>query len=574
MKFCAWILALTTFSAGCSFDDDEEDDALKTETLVELDLRAPLSERGETFFSDSAPSLWSAISRVRALADEPLARGLFVRLGSMNGHFADVEEWASAFETLRSQKKPIHCHFDDADNAAYALASHCDRLTMTPSGSLDLVGLAMQAMHGRALLESLGIQADLLQIGQYKGASEPFTRDEMSEQLRQNLDALLTDFDTRFRKHLADGRKLSAEAVAHAIDVGPHTSEAAQKLKLVDALAYDDEARSKAREAAKAEHVQELFPAHEQQSISFKELIEAFTGEKRKPAKGTPRLALVTLTGEIAMGDRNAPDRAASEPFIRAMRKLSNDPDVKAVVLRVESPGGSALASDRMWHAVRRVAKRKPVIATLGEVAASGGYYIASAATKILATETSIVGSIGVVGGKIVVKGLADRVGVHVQTLSRGAHAAWLSPLAPFSESERATLDTLMRDTYDRFLERVSMGRGRSIDALRPAAEGRVMGGARAVAHGLADEVGGLAQAIALAKEAGKLPRDARIEAWPEADDPFSALSGVLGGVAAPDHALAELAEEAGVSLKVPLVSAFEGGPPVAAVLPFDLRVR
>jgi protease-4 len=571
------MLTLAALSAGtvsCSFDDDDEDDALKVATLLELDLRTPLSERGEAFFAESSPSLWSAVSRVRGLADEPLARGLFVRLGSMSGHFADVEEWASAFETLRAQKKPVHCHFDDADNAGYALAAHCDRITMTPSGSLDLVGLAMQAVHGRTLLESMGIQADLLQIGQYKGAAEPFTRDEMSPQLRQNLDGLLTDFDTRFRKHLTDGRKLSADAVAHAIDVGPHTSQAAQTLKLVDALSYDDEARTKAREAAKAERVKELFPSHEQGSLSFKELIEAFTGEKRKAPKGTPRLALVTLTGEIAVSDRIAPDRAASEPFVRAMRKLSNDDDVKAVVLRIESPGGSALASDRMWHAVRRVAKRKPVIATLGEVAASGGYYIASAATKILATDVSIVGSIGVVGGKIVVKGLADKVGVHVQTLSRGAHAAWLSPLAPFSESERATLETLMRDTYDRFLERVALGRGRTVDALQPAAEGRVMGGARAVALGLVDQVGGLAQAISLAKEAGKLPRDARIEAWPDADDPFRAISSMLGGAAAPDHALSELAREAGVSLKVPLVSAFEGGPPVAAVLPFDLRVR
>jgi protease-4 len=570
------MLGLAALTASCSFgsDEEEDDDELKVASLIELDLSTPLSERGATFLGDSSPGLWSAISRVRALADEPLARGLFVRLGSMNGHFADVEEWASAFETLRSQKKPVHCHFDDADNAAYALAAHCDRITMTPSGSLDLVGLAMQAVHGRALLESLGIQADLLQIGQYKGASEPFTRDEMSEQLRQNLDALLTDFDTSFRKHLVDGRKLSQQAVAQAIDAGPHTSNAAQRFKLVDALAYDDEARAKAREAARAERVEELFPAHEQESISFKELIEVLAGDKHKPPKGKPRLALVTLTGEIAIGERNGPNRAASEPFVRAMRKLSNDEDVKAVVLRIESPGGSALASDRMWHAVRRVAKRKPVIASLGEVAASGGYYIASAATKILATDTSIVGSIGVVGGKIVVKGLADRVGVSVQTLSRGAHAAWLSPLAPFSESERATLDTLMRDTYDRFLERVALGRQRSVDALRPAAEGRVMGGARAVAHGLADQVGGLAQAIAMAKEAGRLPRDARIQAWPDADDPFQALSGMLGGANAPATSLTELAQEAGVSLKVPLVSAFEGGPPVAAVLPFDLRVR
>jgi protease-4 len=230
-----------------------------------------------------------------------------------------------------------------------------------------------------------------------------------------------------------------------------------------------------------------------------------------------------------------------------------------------------------MWHAVRRVAQRKPVIVSLGDMAASGGYYIASAGSVIVASPSSIVGSIGVVGGKMVVDGLANRLGVHVTTLTRTQHSAWLSPFQPFSETERASLEGMLQSTYRLFLDRVATGRKLAVEKLLPAAEGRVMGGERAAKLGLVDEVGGLARALQLAIDRGKLPSSAPIESWPDAPDALTALSSVLGAHAGQSALSAELEQllpeplSSAGSLVRGLVQAPERA---LAALPFALYVH
>jgi protease IV len=227
---------------------------------------------------------------------------------------------------------------------------------------------------------------------------------------------------------------------------------------------------------------------------------------------------------------------------------------------------------------VRRAAARKPVIVSVGDMAASGGYYVASAGTHILASEGSVLGSIGVVGGKVVAAELADKVGVHVTVLPRAPHATWLSPLAPFSDSERARLEHMLTHTYRLFLERVALGRKRSVEQLAPASEGRVMGGARAKELGLIDEIGGLARAVSLARERGKLSKNAPIVRWPEAETPLAALSGLLGAHAASTRWLAHVSNE-GLDTQTVVRSALLGAlthstPHAIASLPFDLHIE
>ncbi|HEX6241564.1 MAG TPA: signal peptide peptidase SppA, partial [Polyangiales bacterium] len=440
------------------------------------------------------------------------------------------------------------------------------------------VGVAAQLLHGRQLLEQVGVEAELLQVGKYKGASEPFTRDAPSEELKQSLNGLLDDLDRSLRAHLGQGGKRDAAQVDAALQKGPYGADDALAQKLIDDISFDDEARSIAKKSAQAAGLRAVFPKRDEESFSLRELLSALTGKKEPPPGTGPRLGLAYLVGEIIDGDSAGLETAASDPFVKALRRFADDEHIAAVVLRIESPGGSALASDRMWHAVRRVAARKPVVVSVGDMAASGGYYVASAGTTIVASEGSVLGSIGVVGGKLVLAKLADRVGVHATTLSRGPQATWLSALSTFTPSERERLQTLLSRTYALFLERVATGRKRSVEQLTPGAEGRVMGGERAKQLGLVDEVGGLSRAIAIARERGKLGDDAPIVRWPEDQDPFSRLTQLFGARSTAgvlEQELATLAPELRAVMNSTLLRALAHNPsrPITA-LPFELTLR
>jgi protease-4 len=570
--------ALGVAALGCGARGAEADKKPSVATLYELDLHEALPEQGIALFGDHKPGLSDGLTKLYALLDEPLVKGLFVRLGPLEGSFGDLADWAALFDAYRAQKRIVHCHFDALDNLGFALANHCDRLTMTPAGMLDVVGLGAQLVHGRKLLELLGVRAELLQIGKYKGAAEPFTRDAPSEELRQSIDGMLDDLDHSFRAHLMRGGARSEQAVRELIDAGPFDADAARNRKLVDALAYDDEARASAKKAAAAAAVRALFPERKDGSLSLRDLLDALTAPEDDDGSSEARLGLVFLDGEIVDGDQRSLERAASEPFVKAMRRFADDARVRAIVLRIESPGGSALASDRMWHAVRRAAGRKPVVVSIGDMAASGGYYVASAGSHVLASPGSIVGSIGVVGGKLVLADLAQRVGVNVTSIERAEHATWLSALEPFTPDERQRLEQLLSHTYQLFLERVSLGRKRTIEQLLPAAEGRVMGGERAKQLGLIDEIGGLGRAIALARERGKLPKDAPLARWPEQGDALGALRSLLGASAPGARLAADLERldhsTRAVASSAPLRALAHARSPLLTALPFALIVR
>jgi protease-4 len=574
----ALALASALLVPGCDAGVPEHEKKPTVATLYELDLRDELPEQASAMLGEELPGLSDAVLKVRGLLEEPLVKGLFVRIGPLHGRFGDLRDWSDTFEAFRAQKRPVHCHFDDTDNLGIALATHCDRVSVTPAGTVNLVGVAAQLVHGRELLSLLGVKADLLQVGKYKGAAEPFTRDTPSPELLQSIDTLLDALDANLRAHLSRNGKRSPAEVAALIDGGPYGAEAAKAQKLVDAVSFDDEARSIAKKELGASALRAVYPKREPETLSLGVLLRALSEKEERIPQDAARLALVHLSGEIVDGDTRGSERSASDPFVKAMRRFADDTRVRAVVLRIESPGGSALASDRMWHAVRRAATRKPVIVSVGDMAASGGYYVASAGTHILASEGSVLGSIGVVGGKMVAADLAQKVGVHVTVVPRGKHAAWLSPLVPFSDDERVRLERALTDTYKLFLERVALGRKRTIEQLAPAGEGRLMGGERAKELGLIDEVGGLSRAVALARERGKLSKNAAIVRWPEAETPLSALGGLFGAHAANTRMLSELSVDPLAAQPVihsALLRALTHPAPYAiASLPFLLRIE
>jgi protease-4 len=485
--------------------------------LRELVLSEPSPEHsGQGLLSEPHYTQRETLEHITEAIEDKNVRGLFLRMGGFGGAWARAAEVRAALAPARKAKKPVHCYFEGSDNVGYALmASACDRISMQPTGMLELVGAHAQLVYARELLDQVGVRADLLQVGRFKGAADPLTQSEMPEETRQSMNALLDDFQAELTQLITQGRSLSEQDLSAAIDGGPHTAQAALRLRLVDAVSFDDEARAKAKQAAKAENVHVIGTKPEREGQGLGDLIKALLSDEEESGPTGKRLALVYLTGTIDNGEEDQGGGASAGPFVKELRKLADDDDVKAVVLRIDSPGGSALASDRMWHAVRRVQKRKPVIVSVGDMAASGGYYVACAGSEIFAEDTSLVGSIGVVGGKFVFGDLAQRLGVRVSALSRGKNAGFMSPVEPWTESERVAMMAALDETYRIFLSRITESRGLSGQKLEAMAEGRIHTGRRALAGGLVGTRGGLADALSRARHKGGLGADAELEVWP-----------------------------------------------------------
>jgi len=482
-------------------------------------------------FSRPEPTIHDALVRIWGATDDEMVKGLFVRVGPLQGAWGSVGDLAEALNDFRTETRPIHCHFESADNVGYLLlASACDRISMSPAGTLDLIGPAAVMIYARSFLEKVGIEAEIIHMGRYKGAGDMFIRDEMPAEAKASMDAILDDLYGALIDATKTRTEGDVERAKALIDAGPYASAAAVDSGLVDSVAFLREAREQIKTAAGVETIRRTRMMPKQEQLTLGQFLSLLSGESEKPEKGGERVALVFVNGNITDGEDDARGDAVSGPFVRAMERLEEDENVKAVVMRINSPGGSALASDRMWAAAHELAKAKPLIASVGDMAASGGYYIASAADQILAHPNSLVGSIGVVGGKFNFAGLAEEIGIHTFVLQRGKRAAWSTPVRGLNPTERQAFETLLRDTYDRFLDRVAAGRKMERDAVLAAAEGRVMTAQDGKDLGLIDEMAGLSEALDKARAAGGLGPDAAVEIWPSSKGILDAINELLSG--------------------------------------------
>jgi protease-4 len=509
-----WLGASACLGLACR--SSQSSHTPKVDELREFVLSEAAPEEASETLSGARHSHRELLDQLAEVVAQPKIKGVFLRAGTFSGAWARAAELQAALAHVREAKKPVHCYFDQIDNVGYALlASSCDRISMGPTGMLALTGVQAQVVYARDLLELIGLQAELMQVGRFKGAADALTRNDMPSEVREVLNSLVDDLQAALSGAVMKGRAIDAATFTRAVDEGPHAASAALARHLVDAIAFDDEARQKAKLAAGAERVVRVFAPQDRERLDLGDLVKALLGGGRAKPHGQ-RLALAYLDGMINDDEREQGSSGASGPFIAALHRFGDDDDVRAVVLRINSPGGSALASDKMWHAVARVAKRKPVIVSVGDMAASGGYYVACAANEIFAENESLVGSIGVVGGKIVGQNLASKLGVRVTALARGRNAGWMSLFHPFSDSERKAVMLSMQETYDTFLARVRDGRKLEPSKLLAVAEGRIMSGKRAREGGLVDTIGGLSEALAHARDKAGLPADSHLEVWPE----------------------------------------------------------
>lgn len=571
--------ALIFVMSGCDSERRERTDVPQILELHILEAYADGSERA--LLQRPQPTMHDVLERIWAAAQNENAKGLLLRLGPLTGAWGRVGDLTEALNDFRETGRPLHCHFDSADNVSYILLAHaCDRISMTPAGNLNLIGPAAVMVYARSLLDKLGVEAELLHMGRYKGAGDIFLRNDMPPEAKESMDAILDDLYASLLTATKTRTNDDLQAAKALIDQGPFISSKALEAGLVDEVGFLSDARTKIRQAAGIDEIREVRMMPKAEEITLRDFLSLLGGSKPERQARGERIALVYVSGNIVERDLPSVGEAASGPFVRVMKRLAEDEDVKAVVLRINSPGGSALASDQMWHAAHELAQVKPLYASVGDMAASGGYYIASAAQKLVAHPNSLVGSIGVVGGKINVATLAEELGINTFVLQRGERAAWMTPLRRWEPTERQAFETMLRDTYERFIDRVATGRKMDPTQVRKGAEGRVMTARAAKTLGLVDELAGLGKTLALAREAAGLGDAAQIEVWPAKKDIFDTIAEVLGGSEDVQELIShESLQERALGALLPLdpwpgaalILAREG---VALVPPFSLAVR
>jgi protease-4 len=508
--------------------------------------------------ADLAPHLHRVIERLDKAATDSRVKGVVLTIESPALGRGRAEELRAVIGRIRKAGKPVAAHLVGGQPAQYLVATACDSVTMPPAATLEITGVRAEVQFFKPLLDKLGVDAEILQVGEFKGAGEPLTRSSMSPQLREQYEQFVGDLFDQLVERIAADRKLPAERVRELVDTGVFTPEQAREAKLIDAVGYEDEVIS-GLAGTIGEPQPRISRDYAEQKIDndfsgiggLVKLVEMLSGQKPSAAAGRDKqIAIVHVTGEIAEGkgkdDLLAGGSAGADSVIKAIRDASKDEKVVAIVLRIDSPGGSALASDLIWREAERTTK--PVVASLSDTAASGGYYIAVAADRIVAAPGTLTGSIGVVGGKIAIGNALEKIGVHTDAVSKGRNAGWLSMNKPFSDHEREAFLATMKDVYRLFTSKVAAGRKMDMERVEKLAGGRVFTGRMAKELGLVDRLGTLEDAIDEARKLAGLKADEPVERLllPEPRGLFDDLFGMAGAGTGPTARLAAAVGGAG----------------------------
>jgi protease-4 len=420
--------------------------------------------------------------------------------------WAKVQEVHDAILDFRKSGKPAIAYLEYAGEREYYIASACDKILLMPSASLDLNGLATYEVFLRGTLDKLGLFPDFIHIGDYKTAYNALTEKGFTPAHREVTESMTRDLFEQLVRGIADGRKKTEPEVRALIDQGPFLPDEALRIGLVDELAYEDQIDDRVKlPGGKLARLE---------SKDYARVTPVSLGINRGP-----RIAVVYASGVIASGrggyDPLMGGVLGADTLIEHIREARRDASVRAIILRIDSPGGSAIASDAIWRelVITRDEKRdRPLVVSMSDLAASGGYWIAMAAPYIVAQPATLTGSIGVVTGKLVTGGTYKKLGANIESVSHGKFAELASPARPFSDEERNKIVTLMTETYDQFVEKAAESRHMKPEKLDAIAQGRVWTGRQAKAIGLVDELGGLDRAIIAAKRRAKIPAGSDVE--------------------------------------------------------------
>jgi protease-4 len=511
----AVIAALGLFAGG-----GEAPGPFRTRRVLTLALAEPLEEyRAEVELplldrerELDLERLWRALGAARS--DDAVV-ALAVKIDDARFGLAKAQELRRQFAAVAGAGKRVACYLETAGEGAngtldYYLATACPEISLAPAGELNLLGLFADPLFFRGALDKLRIEPSFLAAGRYKSAAEPYTERAHSPAAREAIEALLDSYYGQLVAGIAAARSLPPESVRALVDRAPLSAEEALAARLVDRIEYPDEFRARLEAATGVDEPWEG--------------IGEYAARLDAAASGGAELALVFAQGTIVRGGGGL-DPWSGERFLGSddlsstLAALEQDDDVRAVVLRIDSPGGSAVASDLLLRRVELLARAKPVVVSMSDLAASGGYYIAARANEIVAEPGSLTGSIGVVLGKLATRGLEEEhLGVTRDPLARGRRSGLYSTARPFDAEERALLEGRLAETYRRFLGHVAAGRTLPLEAVARVAEGRVWSGEDALGHGLVDALGGLDAALAAARKlAGMGAGEGVVRSYPRA---------------------------------------------------------
>jgi protease-4 len=451
--------------------------------------------------------------RIKAVVLEPA--GLAVGWGK-------VQELRDSIVKFRKSGKPVYAFLRAPRTKDYYLATAASEVYLAKEDVMDVKGISASLSFYRRALQKIGVRVEIEHAGRFKDFGTNYTRDTMTMETRESVNALLDGIFGHLTDTIAASRKKTADEIRATIDQGPFLASDAMKFGLVDGLRFEDEVFDEVKKRLKQDSVQR---------ISHRDYHRVPAGSAGLTTGA--KIALVAGQGGIYRGGdgdgfTEESDLIAAGPFTRLLRQVGEDPSIKGVILRLDSPGGDAIASEEILHEARKLSSKKPTVISMSDVAASGGYYIAMTGDPVVSYPYTVTGSIGVVFGKIDIKGLYDKLGIRNETLKRGRNADIDSPYKPLDAAARLKLRQGVEETYRTFLDRVAEGRKKKREEIEPYAEGRVWLGTHAKQHGLVDELGGLDKAIDLLRPRMKIDAKEKVELvlYPKRKSIFEQLFG------------------------------------------------
>jgi protease-4 len=549
----------------------EEPTVLENSVLV-ANFNTPIPDRANDYpFSQFSPGnlnleaamgLDQVLEDLRKAAIDDDISGIFLRLSAVPASMATVEEIRDALITFKESGKFIIAHADNYTQKSYYLATAADKIYLTPTGDLDFKGLQANVLLFKRALDKFGVDMQVIRHGAFKSAVEPFLSDEISDANREQLDAMLSSLWNKMIGEIALARGISEEDLnTYADNMSVTFDHQALEKKMIDGLKYYDEVLDELRERTETDEDDDI------PSITLSKYKHVTVDEDKESTSN--KVAVVFAMGNIVTGDAGE-GSIGSDRIAKAIRKAREDDKVKAIVLRVNSGGGSALASEVIHREVKLAAEVKPVVASLGDVAASGGYYIVSPADTIVASETTITGSIGVFGLIPNFKELMnEKIGITTGVVKTNKYADIMSTTRPLTADERAMIQEYVDDTYTTFVNHVAEGRSMTYEEVDAIGSGRVWSGVNAMENGLIDVYGGLEKSIEIAAEMADLEHY-RITSLPLLEDPFTMLMKELTGEVKARMIRKELGDSFTLYKKVEEVSQMQG---LQAVMPYTLDI-
>jgi protease IV len=459
--------------------------------------RAPIEFPIPFFEQQSQATVKDVWELLRKAAADPRVKAVVLEPRGVGAGWAKLEEIHADLEQFRKSGKPLVAFLKRPGTREYYLASAADRIYMDPEDYLDVKGLRAELLYFRGTLDKLGVQVEVEHAGKYKDFGDMFTRTNMSPETKEVLNSMLDGLYGDLVTGIANGRRKSPDEIRATIDNGPFLSDQAVKAGLVDKLCFEDEVFGDLKTDLKQNDLKKVTS----QTYSKTPFSAVGLGGKQ-------RIALVVAEGDITRGnaDSDGTNGIESAYLDKILRQVGNDSSVKGAIVRIDSPGGEVTASDELWREMNQLSKKKPLVISMSDYAASGGYYMAMTGDTILAYSGTITGSIGVVFGKPNLHGLYDKLGISKEEISRGRFADIDSDYVPLSDAARAKLKEGIDVEYRDFISKVATGRHRRFEDIEPIAQGRAWLGSQAKNNGLVDEIGGLDRAIELVKKKANIP--------------------------------------------------------------------